>query len=129
MNMVFAILAIGSAAALLWQSLAGRGVSRISPTQASVLIAARAQIIDVRPVEAFAAGHIKNAKSLPLSLIEQQLPLLKLKKDKPVILVCERGVSAARAVAVLAKNEFTEVHVLDGGLNAWRDAQMPLVKG
>lgn len=127
-NLFFAILAIGSGLALLWQSLAGQNVSRVSPTQASILINARAQIIDVREVEAFASGHIKNSKSLPFSQITQQLSLLKLKKDKPVIIVCESGSVAARAASVLSKNEFTQVHVLEQGLKGWHNAQLPVVK-
>ena len=127
-NLAFAAIAIGSGLALLWLGLAGRNLSRVSATQASVLISARAQIVDVREVEAFAAGHVKNSKSLPFSQIANQLPLLKLKKDKPVIIVCERGSVAARAAAVFAKNEFADVHVLEGGLKGWRDAQLPIVK-
>ena len=128
LNIMFAALAVGSAALLLWQSLASRNVSSVSVTQASMLISARAQIIDVREVEAYVSGHIKNAKSLPFSQIASQLPLLKLKKDKPVLLVCERGSVGTKAVAIFKKNEFTDVHVLDLGLKAWREAQLPLVK-
>ena len=69
LNIMFAALAVGSAALLLWQSLANRNVSSVSVTQASMLISARAQIIDVREVEAYVSGHIKNAKSLPFSQI------------------------------------------------------------
>lgn len=129
MNLFFAALAVCSGVMLLWQGLAGRNISRLSPTQASVLISAHAQIIDVREVEAFAGGHIKNSKSLPFSQIVNQLPLLKFKKNKPVIIVCERGSVAARAITIFNKNEYMDIHVLEGGLKGWRDAQLPVVKG
>jgi rhodanese-related sulfurtransferase len=109
-------------------SLSNRGVSRLSTSAASLLINAKAQVVDVRDVALFAAGHIAGSKSLPFAMINEQLPLLKLKKDKPVLLICERGVTAAKAAAVFTKNDFTQVHVLEQGLTAWRDAQLPLIK-
>ena len=128
MNLALAAIAAISGGALLWPALTGSRASRINVTEATMLINKRAQIIDVRPVEAYAAGHIQNAKSLPLSNLTEQLPLLKLKKDKPVLVVCERGVSAVKAAVLLTKAEYTDVHVIEGGLNAWRNAQLPIVK-
>ena len=128
MNLALAAIAAISGGALLWPALTGSRASRINVTEATMLINKRAQIIDVRPVEAYAAGHIQNAKSLPLSNLTEQLPLLKLKKDKPVLVVCERGVSAVKAAVLLTQAEYTDVHVIEGGLNAWRNAQLPIVK-
>ena len=128
MNLALAAIAAISGGALLWPALTGSRASRINVTEATMLINKRAQIIDVRPVEAYAAGHIQNAKSLPLSNLTEQLPLLKLKKDKPVLVVCERGVSAVKAAVLLTQAEYTDVHVIEGGLNAWKNAQLPIVK-
>ena len=97
-------------------------------TQATQLINAKAQVIDVREVEEYASGHIQNAKSLPYSKLPEQISLLKLKKDKPVLLVCESDKRAAAAVRKFAAAEFTAIHVFEGGLKAWREAQLPLVK-
>ena len=128
MNLALAAIAAISGGALLWPALTGSRASRITVTEATMLINKRAQIIDVRSVEAYAAGHIQNAKSLPLSNLNEQLPLLKLKKDKPVLVVCDRGVSAVKAAVLLTKAEYADVHVIEGGLNAWKDAQLPIVK-
>lgn len=127
-NIILAIIAISSGFSLLILSLSGKGVSLLSVTQASVLMNARVQIVDVRPAESFAAGHIANSKSLPFNIINEQLSLLKLKKEKAVVLICERGITAAKAARILSKNGFSDVHVLDQGLKAWREAQYPLIK-
>jgi rhodanese-related sulfurtransferase len=127
-NLALVITAACAALGLLWMSLSNRGVSRLSTSAASLLINAKAQVVDVRDVALFAAGHIAGSKSLPFAMINEQLPLLKLKKDKPVLLICERGVTAAKAAAIFTKNDFTQVHVLEQGLTAWRDAQLPLIK-
>lgn len=128
MNLALAAISAISGGALLWPALTGSRASRISITEATMLINKRAQVIDVRSAEAYAAGHIQNAKSVPLSHFDEQLPLLKLKKDKPVIVICDRGVTAVKAAVLLTKAEYADVHVIEGGLNAWKDAQLPIVK-
>lgn len=128
LNFALVVVALVSGGLLLLPIITGRGVSRVSVTQATQLINAKAQIIDVREVEQYAAGHIQNAKSLPYQQLSEQIGLLKLKKDKPVLLVCESDKRAAAAVKAFAAAEFGEIHVLEGGLKAWREAQLPLVK-
>ncbi|MFZ1891132.1 MAG: rhodanese-like domain-containing protein [Formosimonas sp.] len=127
-NLALIATAVGSGLMLLYTGINGRNISQLSPAQATQLINKRAQILDLRSVEQFAAGHVLNAKSLPFAGLKEQLGLLKLKKDKPVLLICERGAIASKAVAALTAAEFTDVHVLEGGLKAWREAQLPLVK-
>ncbi|GHA76653.1 rhodanese-like domain-containing protein [Formosimonas limnophila] len=128
LNFALVVVALVSGGLLLLPIITGRGVSRVSVTQATQLINTKAQIIDVRDVEQYAAGHIQNAKSLPYQQLSEQIALLKLKKDKPVLLVCESDKRAAGAVKAFAAAEFGEIHVLEGGLKAWREAQLPLVK-
>lgn len=127
-HMALAAVAAVSGGLLAWPVLTAAKVSRQSVTDATLLINKKAQIIDVRSAEAFASGRIQNAKSLPMASLVEQLPLLKLKKDKPVLLICEKGITAAKAVKAFEQDGFTDVHVLDGGLVAWREAQLPLVK-
>jgi rhodanese-related sulfurtransferase len=47
----------------------------------------------------------------------------------PVALVCRTGTGSAEAARKLAKAGFKQVHWLDGGIAAWQQAQLPLVKG
>ena len=51
-----------------------------------------------------------------------------LKKDRPVLVVCDQGRSAGPAAATLRAAGFAEVYVLAGGLAAWREAGLPLKK-
>ena len=41
---------------------------------------------------------------------------------------CQRGTRSAKACDILRKAEFTQVHNLQGGLQAWVDAKLPIVK-
>ena len=63
-------------------------------------------VIDVRPEEEFAAGHLPYARSLPLTELKKRLK--QLPKDKPVVAYC-RGpfcLMAQDAVALLQKQGY-----------------------
>lgn len=128
----FALLAIAIISGLmLLQPLVMKGnAKQVSATEATQMINhQKAQIIDVRTEQEFAQGHIRQSKSLPLQSLPSLLTNAKLKQDKPVLIVCASGMRARRAAAVLTKEGFTDVAILDGGLKTWLDAQLPLVKG
>jgi rhodanese-related sulfurtransferase len=46
-----------------------------------------------------------------------------------VVLVCKAGQTAGDAAKRLRKAGFERVHILDGGIGAWQQADLPLVKG
>ena len=128
----FALLAIAIISGLmLLQPLVMKGNTKhVSATEATQMINhQKAQIIDVRTEQEFAQGHIRQSKSLPLQSLPSLLTNAKLKQDKPVLIVCASGMRARRAAAVLTKEGFTDIAILDGGLKTWLDAQLPLVKG
>lgn len=85
-------------------------------------------IVDVRPDEEFAAGHIAGALSLPLSSLQRLLSEVPTKKE--VIAYC-RGpycVLAAEAVRVLRKKGYS-ARRLEEGYPEWRDAGLPVESG
>jgi rhodanese-related sulfurtransferase len=86
-----------------------------------------AAVLDVRPAAAFAAGHISGARSLPPEELDKAGTLLKRYKDRPVIVYCERGVSAAATVRNLGTLGFSRVFNLRGGLSSWRAENLPVV--
>jgi rhodanese-related sulfurtransferase len=82
-------------------------------------------VIDVRPEEEFAAGHLPYARSLPLTELKKRLK--QLPKDKPVVAYC-RGpfcLMAQDAVALLQKRGFHAQH-LDDGVAEWRARGLPI---
>ena len=50
-------------------------------------------------------------------------------KSLPVVLVCQVGQTATTAAKRLRKAGFAQVAVLEGGIQAWQSADLPLVKG
>lgn len=125
-------LAIGSGLMLLlpmFKKSAG-GVPNLSPAEAVTLInRSNALVLDVRDDAEFATGHIADAVHIPVADLEARLGELKKYKDKSILVNCQRGVRAGKACEILRKAEFTQLHNLQGGLNAWVEAKLPIVTG
>jgi rhodanese-related sulfurtransferase len=82
-------------------------------------------IIDVRPEDAFSTGHILHAVRISggdAKRFEQY-------KTKPFILVCARGIESKTLAMKLRKQGFGNPMILNGGMNAWQTAGLPVVKG
>ena len=104
-----------------------RGFNGINPVQATHKINhENATVIDIRSAEAFQAGHILAAHSIPTDPLKQTKKLEKLRK-KPVIVVCEQGIKSQKVTSELVKAGYNAVS-LTGGMKAWTDANMPIVK-
>jgi rhodanese-related sulfurtransferase len=100
----------------------------LSAAQAVRLMNQGALLIDLRPREAFDAGHIGEARNVPAAQLESQAESLKKWRDRTVITYCDSGVTGAGAARTLAKLGFTKVFNLDGGLNGWVKDNLPLTK-
>jgi rhodanese-related sulfurtransferase len=87
-----------------------------------------ALLIDIRPADKFSNGHIINAKHTAQDKAEDLLKQLKISQDKPIVMVCQRGISAALVGERLKKQGYTRIYVLQGGMDAWLQAQLPLEK-
>lgn len=85
-----------------------------------------ALIIDLRDKELFKKGHIIDSINAKSEDFEQQK--MDKYKDKPIILVCARGLEAP-ALATKLRTQGYQPLVLGGGVTAWQNADLPLVKG
>lgn len=105
-------------------------IRQVSPTELTMLVNRQDGIVlDIRSEEDFKKGHITGARQLPASQItEQKLAGLEKQKDAPIIVVCQAGMTAQKSAAALAKQGFTNVSVLQGGMGAWSGASLPVVK-
>jgi rhodanese-related sulfurtransferase len=101
------------------------GLTNVEPQEAVRLINADAAVVDVRSAEAFARGHIVHARNIPLDELEANVE--KLKNHKSIIAVCDAGITSNRAVDTLRKSGMDNVYGLRGGVNAWTQANLPLV--
>jgi len=106
-----------------------RGPKRISTHETTLLINREdAVVLDIRDNNAFSQGHIIGAQHIPPSKITDHFNQLDKYKTQPLIIVCEYGQQAPVIGATLRKQGFERVYSLQGGLNAWRQAGLPLEK-
>jgi len=103
------------------------GIVNVEPPAAVKLINEDAQVIDLRSPEAYANGHIVNAKNIPADEIEANQERIGKMKATPVLAVCDAGMTSARAVQKMRKNGMDNVFGLKGGMNAWTQASLPVV--
>jgi len=73
-------------------------------------------LIDVREVHEFQAGHAPGAKNLPLSILEQGYK--ELKSDQEYYIICQGGGRSATAYQFLRTQGLTVTNV-EGGMNHW----------
>ncbi|MGE5704766.1 MAG: rhodanese-like domain-containing protein [Clostridia bacterium] len=96
-----------------------KGYKDIDQAQAKALIEKKSvQIVDVRTPEEFAEGHIEGAQLIPLQELEGRLK--ELKTDQAYLIVCRSGNRSAQASELLAKNGFTTIYNMTGGMNEWQ---------
>jgi rhodanese-related sulfurtransferase len=79
------------------------------------------KIIDVRDPPEFVLAHIEQADNIPLDKLPNQLASLVKYQNKPILVVCQKGVRAASAGKLLGKAGFSQVFVITGGMDAWMD--------
>lgn len=131
-NILLIGLALGSGILLIMPGFrkGAGGVPNLSTAEAITLINRQhALVLDVREDTEFASGHIIDAKHIPLAKLPERLSELNKYKDKPILVNCQRGMRSAKACEILRKAEFKQIHNLQGGLEAWMTAKLPVVKG
>jgi rhodanese-related sulfurtransferase len=107
-----------------------RKFKAITPGQLTQLINRdNALVVDVSAIADYQAGHIIGARHVPMSQFDPEHKDLAKVKDLPVALVCKTGQTSAGACERLAKAGFSKVHWLDGGMQAWSGADLPLTRG
>jgi rhodanese-related sulfurtransferase len=105
-----------------------RSPASLSPIQATYMLnRENAKIVDIRSAAHYSDGHIIGAVSLPLSELKEKINKLQKFKSQPIVITCASGVESLRA-STLLKAEGYDVRILAGGVRAWSDANMPLVK-
>jgi rhodanese-related sulfurtransferase len=87
-----------------------------------------AVLIDTRNQADFKSGHISDAILIPLPDIKDSADKLKKYEGRPLIFYCKSGTRSDEACKLLSKQGFTNIYAISGGIQAWQDANMPLVK-
>jgi len=98
---------------------------KLSPVEVRArLDAGRAVLVDIREADEFARSHVKGAQSQPLSRWEAAH--LAIDPDADVIFTCKSGMRTAGACDRLAARVSGDAFILEGGLDGWVKAGLPV---
>jgi rhodanese-related sulfurtransferase len=96
----------------------------------SLITSGRApRMLDVRTPGEFGTAHIAGAYNVPLDVLREHRDEIRAHLDDEVVLVCQSGQRAAQAEETLRKAGLGNVHVLDGGMNAWEAGGFAVNRG
>ena len=87
------------------------------------------RLLDVRTPGEFEAEHIAGAYNVPLDTLGEHGSEIRASVSEPVVLVCRSGQRARKAEEALKTAGMANLHVLDGGMNAWTSAGQPVRRG
>ena len=87
------------------------------------------RILDVRTPAEFESAHIPGAYNVPLDTLGEHAAELERHLSEPVMLVCRSGARASQACDRLAATGMANLHILDGGMQAWDDGRRPVRRG
>lgn len=101
----------------------------VTPQQAYEILRKdpEAVVLDVRTPQEYAQGHVKDAKLVPLQVLEGRLKSLEPLKKKPLLVYCRSGHRSAAASRILADHGFKPLNV-KGGINRWVAEGLPVTR-
>ncbi|MFW0060756.1 MAG: rhodanese-like domain-containing protein [Coxiella endosymbiont of Dermacentor nuttalli] len=103
--------------------------NRLTPAQVVQLINnEKAIVIDVRDSKTFETGHITHAINIPITELDKSFKEIEQYKQQTLIIVCTIGKKSAYFVNKLYKQDYQKVYMLVGGMSAWINADMPVIK-
>ena len=74
-------------------------------------------MLDVREPWEWQLARIEGAQHLPMGQIPAALD--DLDKTRPTVIICHHGTRSLQVVAFLQRQGFTNLHNLQGGIDAW----------
>ena len=105
------------------------GFASLTPQDVIRLMNRGAVVIDLRPAEQYAAGHLSGARRMDGDQILKAADTLKKYKQKALIVYDESGSLSGSAARQLKTQGFEQAFNLRGGVTAWRADNLPLEKG
>lgn len=84
-------------------------------------------ILDVRTIQEYKSGHLRDATLIPVQALAKNLGMLKQDKAKKIIVYCQTGNRSVAASRILKENGFTPLNV-KGGIMHLKNEKVEIVK-
>ena len=85
-------------------------------------------LLDVRTIEEFNSGSIKNSINIPHDLLLSDISLISDYKNEKVVVYCRSGKRAKIVLDRLSDEGFSTLIDIDGDMLAWNIANLPIEK-
>lgn len=92
----------------------------ISPHEASELLAQGALLVDIRQPDEFRRARAADARNHPVDELDR------IDTDGPVVFMCRSGMRTQGNAGKLSQCHPGQAYLLEGGLEAWREAGLPV---
>lgn len=102
----------------------GQSIDNVDPSTAAQAHDRGAVLVDVRELDEWNAGHAPGAMHVPLGVVGDELERF---AGQAVLTVCRSGGRSAKAAEILAAGGVA-VRNVAGGMSAWADAGLPVVR-
>lgn len=87
------------------------------------------QILDVRTHREWKNSRIEGAIHAPITSLRTTLESLDLDPDRPTVTICRSAHRSIPAVRLLSEAGFADICQLEGGMQAWWKAGLPILEG
>ena len=85
------------------------------------------QILYVRTLSEWNDYRIDGSLNVPVTELKSKIRSLALDRHRPIVAVCRSARRSIPAVRLLQRHGFKQVCQLQGGMLAWRQANLPVV--
>lgn len=108
---------------------AQNGVIQVVTTEEmqAILALENVQRLDVRTPKEYAEGYIADFQNIDFLSPTFDQDILKLDKEKPVILYCKEGGRSAKCAKQLAAAGFVKIYDYQGGMSKWEHDELEVV--
>ncbi len=96
-------------------------IKTISPSEAVELAAQGARLVDIRSPDEFRRTKAVGAESRPLDVIET------ITGGEPIVFMCKSGMRTSASADRLNGACTGDAYIVDGGLDGWQRAGLPVV--
>lgn len=110
---------------------ADSGVRVVTPQEGADLLAdpkSNRVVLDVRTSEEFAEGHVEGAVMIDFYQPDFAEQIAGLDRDGSYLLYCRSGNRSEQARTLMADLGFSDVADVEGGIVAWTEAGLPIVR-
>ena len=87
------------------------------------------RVLDVRTPGEYESIHIPGSYNVPLDQLAEHAEEIRGAVEHPVVLVCRSGARSRQAQETLERSGLRNLHLLEGGLDAWAFAGNPVRRG